>query len=117
MDSVKTVGPLTGEAIGRPIFYEDGLQHYLDFLRQTFHYETPVKLRIGVDCANGAASVAAPALFGQLGATVRVWHAMPDGRNINKQCGAVYPEFSAKVLEKSSMRVSLSMGTPTSYCY
>jgi phosphoglucosamine mutase len=24
---------------------------------------------------------------------VRVWHAAPDGRNINAQCGAVYPAF------------------------
>jgi len=93
--------PLTGEAIGRPSLYEGGVQHYVDFLRKTFYYEIPVKLRIGLDCANGAASVAAPALFGQLGATVRVWHAMPDGRNINKQCGAVYPEFlQQKVLEE-----------------
>ena len=93
--------PLTGEAVGRPSLYEGGIQQYVDFLRKTFYYEIPVKLRIGLDCANGAASVAAPALFGQLGATVRVWHAMPDGCNINKQCGAVYPEFlQQKVLEE-----------------
>jgi len=99
--SVEAEEPLTGEAIGRPSLYEGGVQHYIGFLRQTFHYETPVKLRIGLDCANGAASVAAPALFRQLGATVRVWHAMPDGCNINKQCGAVYPEFlQQKVLEE-----------------
>src|SRR5712691_12924810 len=44
--SVQAEGPLTGEAVGRPILYEDGVQHYIDFLRQTFHHETPVKLRI-----------------------------------------------------------------------
>jgi phosphoglucosamine mutase len=85
--------PLTGEAIGRLLPYDSSVQHYIDFLGQTFHYETPVKLRIGLDCANGAASAVAPALFRQLGATVRVWHAEPNGRNINAQCGAVYPAF------------------------
>jgi phosphoglucosamine mutase len=101
LSGVAADGPLTGEAIGRPSFYKGGVQHYVDFLRQTFHYETPIKLRIGLDCANGAASRAAPALFEQLGATVHVWHAMPDGRNINEQCGAVYPAFlQQKVLEE-----------------
>jgi len=93
--------PLIGEAIGRPILYEDNIQPYIDFLSQTFHYETPVKLRIGLDCAHGAASAVAPALFRQLGAAVRVWHAAPNGLNINAQCGAVYPEFlQQKILEE-----------------
>jgi len=93
--------PVTGEAIGRPSLYEDGAQHYLDFLRQTFRFATPVELRIGLDCANGAASVVAPTLFRQLCSKVRVWHAAPDGVNINQQCGAVYPAFlQQKVLEE-----------------
>ena len=99
--SVDVGTPPTGEAIGRPSLYEDGAEHYIDFLKQIFHYETPMKLRIGLDCANGAASAVAPALFRQLGGKVRVWHAAPDGVNINKQCGAVYPAFlQQKVLEE-----------------
>jgi phosphoglucosamine mutase len=93
--------PCTGEAIGRASLYEDGAQHYIDFLKKIFHYATPVGLRIGLDCANGAASVVAPALFRQLGGQVLVWHATPDGVNINKQCGAVYPAFlQHKVVEE-----------------
>jgi phosphoglucosamine mutase len=92
---------VTGEAIGRPSLYADGAQHYLDFLRQTCRFATPVALRIGLDCANGAASVVAPTLFRQLCSKVRVWHAAPDGVNINQQCGAVYPAFlQQKVLEE-----------------
>src|SRR4029453_15236891 len=63
----------TGEAIGRPSLYEDGASHYIDFLKQIFHYEIPMRLRIGLDCANGAASAVAPALFRQLGGEVNVW--------------------------------------------
>ena len=100
--SSRDVGtPPTGEAIGRPRLYVEGAGHYIAFLKQTFHYETPIRLRIGLDCANGAASAVAPALFRQLGGKVRVWHAAPDGVNINKQCGAVYPAFlQQKVLEE-----------------
>jgi phosphoglucosamine mutase len=93
--------PRTGEAIGRASLYADGAQHYIDFLKGIFHCATPVDLRIGLDCAHGAASVVAPALFRRLGGQVRVWHAAPDGVNINKQCGAVYPAFlQHKVLEE-----------------
>ena len=93
--------PPTGEALGRPSLYEEGAGHYIDFLKQIFHYESPMELHIGLDCANGAASAVAPALFRQLGSRVRVWHAAPDGVNINRQCGAVYPAFlQQKVLEE-----------------
>ena len=93
--------PLTGAAIGRPILSEGSIQYYVDFLRRAFRYETPVNLRVGLDCAHGAASAIAPVLFRQLGAGVHVWHAAPNGLNINAQCGAVYPEFlQQKVLEE-----------------
>jgi phosphoglucosamine mutase len=48
-------------------------------------------LKLVVDCANGAASVIAPELFARLGGTVKLTHDQPDGRNINANCGALYP--------------------------
>jgi phosphoglucosamine mutase len=45
-------------------------------------------LRIAVDCANGAFSTIAPAVFEQLGATVDAVGNSPDGANINVGCGA-----------------------------
>ena len=48
-------------------------------------------LKLVVDCANGAASAIAPELFAQLGGVIHITHAQPDGRNINANCGALYP--------------------------
>jgi phosphoglucosamine mutase len=45
-------------------------------------------LRIAVDCANGAFSHIAPAVFERLGAAVTPVAADPDGTNINVGCGA-----------------------------
>jgi phosphoglucosamine mutase len=45
-------------------------------------------LRIAVDCANGAFSGIAPAVFEQLGAAVTAIASAPDGTNINAGCGA-----------------------------
>jgi phosphoglucosamine mutase len=65
-------------------------------------------LRIVVDCANGAASQLAPALFARLGAEVSAGHNTPDGRNINRECGSLYVErLRDKVLaEKADLAVA-----------
>jgi len=49
-------------------------------------------LTIVVDCANGAASHAGPAVLRALGAEVHVIHDQPDGTNINAGCGSTHPE-------------------------
>ncbi|HEU5491279.1 MAG TPA: hypothetical protein VFU84_10840 [Gaiellaceae bacterium] len=46
------------------------------------------RLRVGVDCANGAFSALAPRAFELLGADVHLIGAEPDGSNINVGCGA-----------------------------
>jgi phosphoglucosamine mutase len=60
-------------------------------------------LRIAVDCANGSASVIAPALFRQLGAEVTVLYASPDGTNINLECGSTHPEHLARCVAESGL--------------
>src|SRR5438309_6400578 len=54
------------------------------------------RLRIVVDCANGAASTIAPDLFSRCGAQAEFTHAAPDGRNINENCGALHPDVVAR---------------------
>lgn len=59
-------------------------------------------VRIIADCANGAMSSVAPALFELLGAEVSAIHASPSGQNINAGCGAVYPESLIDHVRKGS---------------
>jgi phosphoglucosamine mutase len=67
---------------------------------------------IVVDCANGAASSVAPQLFAQLnengGGEVMLTHCSPNGRNINENCGALYPQIVAAevVKHKASMGIT-----------
>lgn len=46
--------------------------------------------RIVCDCANGAASDLAPKLFRELGAEIIAINNVPDGRNINRDCGSLH---------------------------
>ncbi len=92
---------VTGADVGGVWDETHARQDYIDFLAATFAHACSTDLRIGLDCAHGAASEVAPRLFQQLGAQVAVWHASPDGRNINAQCGSLYPEFlQRKVVEE-----------------
>ncbi len=65
-------------------------------------------LRIVCDCANGSASALAPELFERLGATVRMTHCSPDGRNINLDCGSLHLEVlrSAVLAESADVGVA-----------
>jgi phosphoglucosamine mutase len=54
------------------------------------------RLRIVVDCANGAATTVAPEIFKRSGAHAEFTHRTPDGRNINENCGALHPEIVAR---------------------
>jgi phosphoglucosamine mutase len=60
-------------------------------------------LHVVLDCANGAASTVAPAIFDSLGARVDAVFDQPDGININDGCGSTHPAaLSAAVLERGA---------------
>ncbi len=44
--------------------------------------------KVALDCANGAASVTAPDLFTQLGVDCHIKSSIPNGININRDCGS-----------------------------
>jgi phosphoglucosamine mutase len=68
-------------------------QRYLDYLTQEVAANLSLDgLSIVLDCANGAASRLAPALFEKLGARVSTVNCAPDGRNINRDCGSLHIE-------------------------
>jgi phosphoglucosamine mutase len=56
------------------------------------------RLKVLVDCANGAAAAEAPELFHKLGIPVTILHASPTGRNINDGCGALHAGTIARAL-------------------
>jgi phosphoglucosamine mutase len=64
-------------------------EEYVDYLASTFRGSLDGML-LALDCAHGAASHLAPELFERLGARVAAYGCSPDGRNINKDCGALH---------------------------
>lgn len=67
------------------------------------------RLRVLVDCANGAATAEAPELFRECGIQAKFLNASPDGRNINENCGALHPEVVANAVAQNSGQFDLGI--------
>ncbi len=67
------------------------------------------KLRVLVDCANGAATAEAPELFRTLGIQATFTHVSPNGKNINENCGALHPDILGKTVAASSGKFDLGI--------
>src|SRR5487761_1621421 len=79
--------------LGRVKRLDDAGGRYIEFVKQSFPRGLRLDgLRIVVDCAHGAAYKVAPTVFWELGAEVFPIGVSPDGRNINRECGALMPE-------------------------
>ncbi|MEV7430483.1 MULTISPECIES: phosphoglucosamine mutase [unclassified Nocardioides] len=79
--------PVGGD-VGRVTPYATPIDEYVDHLVGTVQ---PLRgLRVVLDCAHGAASVAGPRALEAAGATVIAINASPDGLNINDGCGSTH---------------------------
>ena len=88
----------TGTMVGKIKYRTDAKEEYINHAVQT----VPVDLtgmKIVVDCAEGAAHYTSVEALRELGATVVPIHNMPDGTNINANCGSTHmEELQARVV-------------------
>ena len=88
----------TGSRVGKIKYRADAREEYINHAVQT----VPVELsgmKIVVDCAEGAAYYTSVEALRELGAAVVPIHNMPDGTNINANCGSTHmEELQARVV-------------------
>jgi phosphoglucosamine mutase len=100
----------TASKIGKAFRISDAVGRYIVFLKNCFpRHLTLEGLRIVTDCGHGAAYRVVPEMLSELGAEVVPLGVQPDGENINRRCGALYPETARDVLlhEHADFAVSL----------
>ncbi len=73
-------------------------------------------LRIGLDCANGAASAIAPRVFRALGAEVIAMHHHPDGQNINRNCGSTHVESLRRLVVEKRLAAGFAFDGDADRC-
>jgi phosphoglucosamine mutase len=100
----------TGARIGRAERLEDAIGRYIVYAKSTFPRELTLDgLRVVVDAAHGAAYKVAPAVFEELGADVSCLGCRPNGRNINKDCGALHPEHVVSEVKKRRAHLGIAL--------
>jgi phosphoglucosamine mutase len=101
---------VTGSSIGRAVKIEDSRGRYVVFCKNTFPNHLSLDgIKMVVDAAHGAAYVVAPAVFTELGADVHALGVKPNGKNINREAGALHPEHVAKEVVRRGAAIGIAL--------
>jgi phosphoglucosamine mutase len=83
----------TGNGIGKAERIDDAAGRYVVYCKSTFPSSRTLDgVGVVVDAGHGAAYRVAPAVFAELGADVHAIGCRPNGRNINRDAGALHPK-------------------------
>jgi phosphoglucosamine mutase len=109
-DSKLDTATYTGARDGRAERLEDATGRYIVFAKSTFPKDLTLDgFRIVVDAAHGAAYRCAPEVFAELGAEVTSLGCRPNGRNINRGCGALHPEHVVKEVRRKKATIGIAL--------
>ena len=103
--------------IGKATRINDAVGRYTVFLKESFPREISLEgLKIGLDCANGAAYVVGPQTYTELGAEVVSRGVSPSGRNINAGFGSLYPEVVGKLVTEQNLNLGIALDGDADRC-
>ncbi|MDA7840942.1 phosphoglucosamine mutase [Candidatus Pelagibacter sp.] len=101
---------IRSQKLGRVKRLETANDEYIKILKKNFPKDfNLIGLRIVIDCANGAGYKAGPELLKSLGAKVFTIGAMPNGLNINKNCGSTHPNKIKNAVKKYKAHLGISL--------
>ena len=96
--------------LGRVKRLETGTDDYIKILKKKIPKKFKLKkIKIALDCANGAGYKTAPKLIKSLGAKLIVIGNKPNGLNINKNCGSTFPNKLRKIVLKHKANLGISL--------
>lgn len=96
--------------LGKASRVDDAAGRYIEFCKATIPFGTSLGgLDIVLDCANGATYRVAPSVMRELGANVHAIADVPDGMNINRDCGSTQPEAMQREVRVRSADVGIAL--------
>ncbi|GAK07878.1 LOW QUALITY PROTEIN: phosphoglucosamine mutase [Geomicrobium sp. JCM 19038] len=107
IDKEDTLPRPTGASLGNVSDYYEGVQKYVQYLKQSVDEEF-TGLHIAIDCAHGAASSVAPRMFADLDADISTIGNNPDGTNINDGVGSTHPEKLVQLVREKEADIGLA---------
>ena len=103
------------EHIGCIVDYVAGRNRYVGYLI-SIASNSYKKLRIGLDCANGASWMIAKAVFDALGAQTVIIGDQPDGLNCNRDCGSTHMEKLCELVKEQKLDVGFAFDGDADRC-
>ncbi len=95
--------------LGKAYRIDDARGRYIEFAKSSIKSTSLKGLKVVLDCANGAGYCIAPWIFKELGAEVIKVAVEPDGININKNCGAMYPHNISNLVRQHRADVGICL--------
>lgn len=103
------------ENIGSVIDYVSGRNRYIGYLISLASHSYK-NLKIGLDCANGAAWRIAPAVFDALGAETYFIGDKPNGINVNFECGSTHIENLCNLVREKRLDIGFAFDGDADRC-
>lgn len=104
----REIGELpAGAGVGRVSRLDTGKRDYVDFVKSTVKGDF-AGMKIALDCANGASHECAKLVFKELKADVLLINNVPDGCNINDNCGSTHMEGLQKFVVDNGCDMGLA---------
>lgn len=106
---IENVRPV-GTDIGRAKRIDDAIGRYVVYAKSVLpNDQTLDNLKIVLDCAHGAAYRVAPSVFQELGAELSLLGIEPNGTNINKEVGSLYPQGVQKQVIQMGAHLGIAL--------
>lgn len=115
IDGASDVPLATGDKIGCTVDYMQGRNRYIAHLIASCGFSMQ-GWRVGLDCANGAASSVARPVFDAMGAETHVINNAPSGFNINVDCGSTHIERLQDLVLRNHLDVGFAYDGDADRC-
>lgn len=110
----KPACPTAGD-VGSVSYAQNSVRDYIDHIKSTVAFALD-GMKVGIDCANGAACRTAEKLFTELGATCFMLSDHPDGVNVNENCGSTHMESLMSFVKENNLDAGIAFDGDADRC-
>ncbi len=95
---------------GKAIRLKDAMGRYSEALKRSSDRNLDYsKIKVALDCANGAAYKVAPEVLFEIGIDLHTIGEKPSGTNINENCGSLFPYKASQVVKRNRCDIGICL--------
>jgi phosphoglucosamine mutase len=95
---------------GKAVRLNDAMGRYSEALKRSADRDLDYsKIKVTLDCANGAAYKVAPEVLFEMGVDLHTIADKPSGTNINDRCGSLFPNKASQVVKKKKCNIGICL--------